>query len=249
MKEILKQITRANHDYGLIDNHDRVAVGFSGGMDSYALAVGLDLYKKRSKLEFELAFFYMDMNFDDMNIQPAVQFLETLGYPLHIIPTEINDILKQHPQKHTTYSCSICSRLKKGYFINHIKPLGFNKVAFAHHGDDALETLFLNMIYGGRIATFEPCMYLSKQDITFIRPLVYTFKHQIEANQQQMQWPIIKSTCPNNLSTQRNRMRPIIQHMVNHYPGARHNLLKSIYNDAHVDLWVPLKEKKENEKP
>lgn len=240
MKEILKQITKANRDYNMINDQDKLAVGFSGGVDSVALVVGLDLYRKRSRLDFQMEIFYMDMGFEDMDIQPSISFLKTLGYDLHIIPTQINDILKLHPQKHNTYSCSICSRLKKGYFIDHVKPLGFNKVAFAHHGDDAIETLFLNMIYGGKIATFRPIMHLSNQDITFIRPLVYTFKKQIISYQAEYDWPVLESTCPNNHQTQRDEIRGLINTMIKHYPLAHSNLLRSIYNNQQLDLWNPL---------
>lgn len=249
MKELKKAIVEANKDYQLIEQNDKIAIGFSGGVDSFALVAGLDQLKKRSPFSFEFDVFYMNMGFDDMDITNAKKWCEDLGYPLHIIETNIVDKLKQHPQKNNEYSCSICSRLKKGTFINHVKPLGYNKVAFAHHGDDAIETLFLNMVYGAKLATFTPKMFLTNQEITFIRPMVYVYKSQIESYCDFYQWPVVPSTCPNNYLTQRDEMRSIIQQIIKHYPLAKYNLLKMIYNDKQVDLWHPTRENiQKNEK-
>ncbi len=244
MKELRKNISKATIDYQLIEDHDHIAVGFSGGMDSFALVLGLHLLKQYSPLNFTFDVFYMEMGFDNMDITASATWCESLGYPLHIIPTDIVKILKLHPQKNNEYSCSICSKLKKGYFIDYIKKTNANKVAFAHHGDDAIETLFLNMVYGAKIATFMPKMYLTRQDITFIRPLIYMRKSTISAYKDMYQWPVCESTCPNNHHTQRDEIRLLIEQFYRHHELAKHNLLKMIYNDEQVDLWQPILQEK-----
>ncbi len=239
MKELRRAITKANKDYQLIEPNDHIAVGFSGGMDSFALVTALDLMKKHSPISFTFDVFHMEMGFEGMDISASAAWCETLGYPLHLIPTDIASILKLHPQTNNEYSCSICSRLKKGYFIDHVKQTKANKVAFAHHADDAIETLFLNMVFGGKIATFRPKMYMSRQDITFIRPLVYVRKSLIENYRQIHQWPVCESTCPNDHHTQRDKIRGMIDAFYQHHDVAKHNFLKMLYNDQQVDLWKP----------
>lgn len=243
MRELKKAMVQANKHYQLIEQDDKIAIGFSGGVDSFALVAGLDQFRRSSPFSFEFDVFHMNMGFDDMDIHQAASWCDNLGYPLTMIETNIVNVLKQHPQKNNEYSCSICSRLKKGTIVKYAKEHGYNKVAFAHHADDAIETLFLNMVYGAKIATFTPKMFLSNQEITFIRPLVYTFKNQIENYALQYKWPVVASTCPNNFNTQRDEMRKIIQQIINHYPLAKSNLLKMIYNEKQVDLWQPFVEK------
>jgi tRNA 2-thiocytidine biosynthesis protein TtcA len=246
MKELRKNISSANIDYKLIEDNDHIAVGFSGGMDSFALVLGLDLLKRYAPINFTFDVYYMDMGFDGMDISKSAAWCESLGYPLHIIPTNIVKILKQHPQANNDYSCSICSKLKKGYFIDYIKTTHANKVAFAHHGDDAIETLFLNMVYGGKLATFKPKMYLTRQNITFIRPLVYVRKSTIATYKDMYQWPVCESTCPNNFNTQRDEIRKLVERFYQTHNLAKHNFLKMLYNDKHVDLWTPLLQENKN---
>ncbi len=239
MNELKKAIIKANKHYNLIEKDDKIAVGFSGGVDSFALVEGLHILKQIVPFSFDFDLFYMDMKFDDMDITQAMIWCQKKGYPLHIIDTDIANILKLHPQNNNKYSCSICSRLKKGIMIQHCKALNYNKVAFAHHGDDAIETLFLNMVYGAKLATFQPRMLLSNQNMVFVRPLVYVYKDLIENYQQQYKWPVVASTCPNNNNTQRSEMKKLIAQIIHHHPSAKANLLKSLYNNEQVDLWKP----------
>lgn len=124
--------------------------------------------------------------------------------------------------------------------IKAAKDHGATKVAFAHHGDDAVETLFLNMIHGGRIATFDAKMYLANQEMMFIRPLIYCKEQQVINAVHSANLPVVTSTCPNDKHTQREDIKQLIHQIEQQFPSASYNLLKSLSNDEKVSLWHPL---------
>lgn len=127
--------------------------------------------------------------------------------------------------------------LKKGAVIKEAKKRGCNKVAFGHHGDDAVETLFLNMMYGGKLATFEPSMYLTREAITFIRPLIYCFEEEITHALRTNDIPFVASTCEKEGITKRTDMKRFLQMLYQHDPLAKENLLLALHNEEQVKLW------------
>ena len=118
------------------------------------------------------------------------------------------------------------------------KKYNCNKIAFAHHADDAIETLFMNMMHGGRLATFEPKMNLDKSGLVFIRPLIYTFESEIQKVTNQLKLPVTKNTCPNDKHTERQRIKEMLNQMYNDTPQAKNNFLKMISNREQINLWV-----------
>lgn len=251
IKKVLGAIAKADKDYQLIDNGDKIAIGVSGGKDSMVLLYGLKLYqqwceKKRIKT-FDIVGIHLDMNFGGMDMQPVADFCKKHEIEYIEVKTQIYDILKMHLTNANKLSCSICSKLKKGAMIIEAKKVGATKTAFAHHGDDAVETLFLNMIHGGRIATFDPSMHLTDQDMMFIRPLIYCKEQQIITACAQANLPVVTSTCPNDKTTQREAIKQLIHQIESEYPMAKYNLLKSLSNDQKVSLWHPIQENLEQE--
>ena len=148
----------------------------------------------------------------------------------------IADILKRN-LKNDAIQCSLCSKLKKGAVIKAAKQLGCNKVAFGHHGDDAIETLLLNMIYGGKIATFDPKMHLTREDITFIRPFIYAFESDLKKALKELDLPKIKSGCPNDGYTQRQNIKELLHKIYHTYPSAKENFLLSLHNKEQLNLF------------
>lgn len=115
--------------------------------------------------------------------------------------------------------------------------LGANKVAFAHHIDDAVETLFMNMISGGRLATFKPQMYLDRADITFIRPLILVEETLISKVQREKKLPLLPYTCPNNKKTRREDMKQLLTALYTTYPSAKQNFQLMLMNENQTNLW------------
>lgn len=244
LKKLIGKIHRADVDYQLIQDHDRIAVGVSGGKDSIVLLYALTLYRHFALLHdhkhFEVVGIHLEMGFPDMDFTALDTFARQQGIELHHVPTRIASILKQYPHKNGQLSCARCSQLKKGAMIQAAKELNCTKVSFAHHADDAVETLFMNMIYGGRIASFTPIMHLERSDMTFIRPLIYCREWEIEKTAIDCQLPVVPSTCPNNGHTARQEVKETLQALYQKFPDAQSNFLLALHNTKQVRLFEKL---------
>ena len=244
LRRILGCIKRADEEYGLIEDGDRIAVGVSGGKDSVLLLYALNAYKKMVEKEkkFEIMGMHINIGFPGMDFSILKNYFSELNIRLDIVDTEIAQILELNRANNGRLPCSICSRMKKAVIIKYAKENNCNKVSFAHHGDDAIETLLMNAIYGGRIATFSPKMYLDKSDITFIRPFVYARENEITKSANKVNVPIVKSTCPNDKETQRANMKKMLHELYHNYPTAKNNFLLMLHNPSKLDLWDPIEE-------
>ena len=240
VKKVLASMRKADLDYGLIENGDKIGIGISGGKDSNLLLYCLYLYRFLAKntfdKDFEIVGIHIDLNFGEEDFSIITDWF--IKYPIDIVSerSKIADILDIH-RKNDKIECSRCSTLKKGAVIQVAKRLGCNKVAFAHHSDDAIETLFLNMIYGARIATFDPKMHLTNQDVTFIRPFIYAFEKDIKKATREVALPSIKSGCPNDGFTKRQDIKELLHEIYHRYPHAKENFQLSLHNLDKLNLW------------
>ena len=238
MRKILGCIKKADRDFHLIENGDRIAVGVSGGKDSTLLLYALSLYQKMHIKEFELIGIHVEMGFPDMDFTELDTFLKTQGIPFYHEPSQIYEILQINKEKDGRLKCSLCSKFKKASVIETAKKHGCNKIAFAHHADDAIETLVMNAIFGGRLATFKPNMYMDRTDTTFIRPFVYAFESDIENSIRNNRIPVVTSTCPMDKHTQRQATKEMLEYIYRKYPQAKENFLKMLHNKEQVSLWA-----------
>lgn len=241
MKKILGSLRKADEMFSLIEAGDKIAVGLSGGKDSslllHALHLYQYLYENTYHEHFDIVGVHIDLHFGEEDITPLLDFFRKENVEVHYEASKIADILALH-KKNDQIQCSLCSQLKKGAVINAAKALSCNKVAFAHHADDALETLLLNMIYGGRIATFDPKMYLTNSKITFIRPFALAFEKDIRKTVKELDIPVVRSGCPNDGYTQRQAMKDMLNELYHRYPHARENFLYSLYNKEQLSLYM-----------
>ena len=168
IRVILACIRTADKTFNLINDGDKICLGISGGKDSMAMFYALHLYKKFSKTKFEIYPCIIDLGFDDFSPKIEQDFAKKLGYELYVADGKtVYPILKIQKEKQNTphLPCSICSKMKKAIINKVAHKLGCNKVAFAHHRDDAIETLFMNMLNESRIATIKPISYLDRNKI------------------------------------------------------------------------------------
>jgi tRNA(Ile)-lysidine synthase TilS/MesJ len=238
IRKVLASIRNADLRFSLINQGDKIVVGVSGGKDSLVLLYALNLYRKFAQCDFEIIPVMLDLGFASFNPSVIQEYVKTLGMELVVADARtVYPILLKHTKEGEHLPCSICSRMKKAAINKVAKGLGAKKVAFAHHAEDAIETLFMNELYGGRIATFVPKMHLQKADIDFIRPLILCRESEIEKTAREEKFPVMKSPCPSDGFTTREDVKNLLAGIYKKYPDAKENFLTMLYNYEQEDLW------------
>jgi tRNA(Ile)-lysidine synthase TilS/MesJ len=232
LRGVLWHIKRADRDFGLIQDGDKIAVGLSGGKDSLTLLSALCEYRNYGK-QFEIVAITVDCTDGKTDFSRIIKFCEELGVCYRIEPSKILEIVFDIRKEKNP--CSLCSKLRRGVLNSAAKRLGCNKVALAHHGDDLIETFFLSLAYEGRLSSFAPKSYLDRMDLTLIRPLVYaTEKEIIRASGD---FPVLANSCPVNHRTKREYMKELTVKLDTDIPGARGRVLDAITKKERFNLF------------
>ncbi|EOC99291.1 tRNA 2-thiocytidine(32) synthetase TtcA [Caldisalinibacter kiritimatiensis] len=235
MKQILGAIRKAVEDFNLINDGDKIAVGVSGGKDSVTLLYGLKLFQHFSPVKYELEAISLTLGFDDFDLTPIKEFCSKIEVPYTIKETQIAKVVFDVRKEKNP--CSLCAKMRRGALYEAVKERGCNKVALGHHADDAIETLFLSMLYSGRIKTFKPKSYLSRTDLHLIRPMVYIKEHQIIGAAKRHDIPTVKSPCPADKNTKREEMKQLLKTIYKEIPTSKDKILTAIQNKDQLGLW------------
>lgn len=230
-RNILALIRKADQKFDFFHENDKIMIGVSGGKDSMVLLKALAQYQHFDCVNFEIVPVILDLGFPGFDAEPIKEYTRSIGLELKVVDSkEVYQILKVQQKDAKHLPCSICSRMKKAAINKTAKELGCNKVAFAHHGDDAIETLFMNEIFGGRIASFQPKMHLDRMDIEFIRPLILCHESEIIRCQKEENIPSFSSHCPNDGVTMRAEMKSLLKDLYKKYPSAKNNFFLMMEN-------------------
>ncbi len=250
MRTLLGNIIQANKMFKMIENNDKIAVGVSGGKDSMCLLLALSYYKKRLFKDYgwniEIIGIHLKMNLCAIDYDPIIKFWESKGIQFIVEPTQMGEILREHMKKNKI-QCSLCSKMKKSILIETAKKYNCNKVAMGHHADDAIETLFMNMINEGRISTFKPKMYLDRSKMMFIRPLILARENDIKKAAKNLNLPVVPCGCPMEGFTQRDSIKLFLKTKIYDNPktkAAYKNFYISLLNGKQFDMWFYDKENK-----
>ncbi|MBQ6716466.1 MAG: tRNA 2-thiocytidine biosynthesis protein TtcA [Clostridia bacterium] len=235
MKEVLGCIRRADKDFGLIQAGDTVCVGVSGGKDSMLLLYAMALYRRFCPNKYNLIAATLHMGLEPFDLDPVKALCEELDVPYTVQKTQIAQVIFEERKEKNP--CSLCAKMRRGALIDLCKDLGANKLALGHHRDDALETLLLSMFYEGRIHTFHPKTYLSRKDITQIRPMAYLPEKHVIHMVKSLNLPVVKSPCPANGATKREEMKKLLSHIATTIPNVRELMLSALQNEAQYGLW------------
>lgn len=235
MKKVLGCIRRACEEFRLIEDGDKIGIGVSGGKDSLMLLYAMSLYRKFAKQKFEIVALTLTMGIEPFDVSPIAELCKKLDVEYIVRKTEIGKVIFEERKEKNP--CSLCAKMRRGALNELAKEVGCNKVALGHHRDDALETLLLCLLHEGRIHTFHPSSYLSRMDLTVIRPMVYVPEKHIIHLTKVLDLPIVKSPCPANGNTQREEMKNLLDSLCRLYPNARELMLSALRNEEQYGLW------------
>ncbi len=235
IKRVLGSIRRADEKYGMIADGDKIAVGVSGGKDSLMLLFALSIYKKFCKKDFELFAVTVSLGLEPFDTSAVEAFSNKLSVPFTRVDSDIADIVFNIRKEKNP--CALCANMRRGAVNNAAKDLGCNKVALAHHRDDAIETLLMSLFFEGRMNTFAPVTYLSRIDLRVIRPFIYVPEEIITSCANDNDLPIIKSPCPIDGKTARQDIKDLISELSRTFPDLHEKLLHALDNTEMYNLW------------
>lgn len=210
IQKIVGALRRAVQDYDMIRPGDRIAVGISGGKDSLTMLEALWMLRKYIGPDFSLVALALDPRFGgaDSDYSAVEAHCRELGVPLDIRRTNIGTIIFETRQEHNP--CSLCSRMRRAMLHDAAKEDGCNKLALGHNFEDAAETFLMNLLDAGRAECFSPVTYMSRKEITVIRPLIYCREADVLVAAHSLGLPVMKSACPADKHTEREHVKQLI---------------------------------------
>lgn len=229
-KDLFAKMRKASRDFGLIEENDNIVVGLSGGKDSTLLLYAMAVLKRTLPCKFNLHAVSLDLGWGNEYTDMAA-FCRELEVPFDIIPSEIGPLIFEERKEKNP--CSLCARMRRGAINNWAHDHGYNKVALGHHMDDVIETLLMSMFYEGRIQTFAPRSYLTRSEVTVIRPMVYVQESVIEKIARQLELPLIVNKCPADGFTTRSDMKSLLLKLMVDNPLIKQRIMSGIEKD----LW------------
>lgn len=241
MQEILGTMRRAITDYGMIADGDKVAVGVSGGKDSMALLEGLHLLRRFIGISYELVAITIDPCFggEDGDYSLVSDFCAKRDIPYIIKRTDLATIIFDIRKEKNP--CSLCAKMRRGAIHDTAKEHGCNKLALGHHQNDVIETVLMNLFIEGRMGCFRPVTYLSRKDLTMIRPLIYLPEKKIIKARCRADLPVVKSVCPMDGVSERQKTKELIQTLEKSgYPMLSIHLFGAMQRSS-LDGWKPAK--------
>jgi tRNA 2-thiocytidine biosynthesis protein TtcA len=229
-KRLCRLVGKAIVDYNMIEQGDKVMVCLSGGKDSYAMLDILLKLQKRAPIDFELIAVNLDQKQPGFPADVLPAYLAKLGVKFHIENQDTYSIVKDKIPEGKTM-CSLCSRLRRGILYRVAKELGCTKIALGHHRDDMLQTLLLNMFFGGKLKGMPPKLQSDNGEHIVIRPLAYVDERDLVRWAQVQAYPIIPCTlCGNQENLQRKQAGIILREWQTKHPGRLDNMLNALQN-------------------
>ncbi len=231
-KRLRRDVGKAIADFNMIEDGDRVMVCLSGGKDSYTMLDILMNLQRSAPIKFELIAVNLDQKQPGFPEHILPKYLEQLGVRYHIINKDTYSIVKEKvPEGKTT--CALCSRLRRGTLYGFAERIGATKIALGHHRDDILETMMLNMFYGGKMKGMPPKLLSDDGKHIVIRPLAYSREKDIERYSGMKDFPIIPcNLCGSQENLQRQAVKQMLQGWDKQFPGRLETMFSAMQNIA-----------------
>jgi tRNA 2-thiocytidine biosynthesis protein TtcA len=229
-RRLLRDVGRAVGDHQLIESGDRILVAMSGGKDSYAMCVLLRDLQGRAPVAFDLIAVHLDQGQPGYDGAPLESWLAAEGIPHKVLHEDTYSIVTEKIPEGKTY-CSLCARLRRGILYKAAADLGCNKIALGHHRDDALETLLLNLFFGGKLASMPPKLTSDDGRFVVIRPLAYAAEADLAAFAEARRFPILPcKLCGSQDEAQRKQMKALLNDLERKHPNLRATMLAALGN-------------------
>ena len=226
LQKLYSYTRKAIDDFQMIKENDSIAVGISGGKDSLTLLYALAGLRKFYPIHYSLTAVTVDLGYPDFDLTAIKELCQELDVPYHIIPTEIGAIIKEQNKKNSP--CSLCAKLRKGALNQAVVELGCNKVAYAHHKDDIIETMLLSLMFEGRFYTFPPVTHLDRSNLDVIRPLMYVPEANVIGFLHKYHLPLVKNPCPADGETKREYVKQLVRQINLENPGVKKRIFHAI---------------------
>ena len=235
MQRLMGLVRRCVEDYDMIEDGDKIAVGVSGGKDSLVLLKLLAALRGYHNKAFEVEAITIDMGLG-MDYTGIEALCRELAVPYTVVKTEIGPIIFDYRKEKNP--CSMCAKMRRGALNQALLDRGCNKLALGHHYDDAVETFLMNLFQEGPIGCFSPVTYLSRKDLTVIRPLIYAMEKDVEHCVRVNGLPVVKSRCPADKHTTRQWTKEFLAQLEQQMPGLRKRLMGAVRR-GEVSGWKP----------
>lgn len=226
LQKLMSLTRKAVDEFHMIQPGDKIAVGISGGKDSLAMLYALSGLRRFYPNPFELEAVTVSLGYKEFDLGPVKDLCRELKVPYTVVETEIGRIIFEERKEDNP--CSLCAKMRKGAFNEKAKELGCNKIAYAHHKDDVVETFLMSLILEGRIHTFSPVTYLDRMNLTLIRPLLYVEEADVKGFMNKYHLPVVKNPCPADGYTQREYAKELVNKLNQDHPGVRDRMFTAI---------------------
>jgi tRNA 2-thiocytidine biosynthesis protein TtcA len=237
-RRLFRDMGRAITNHRLIEDGDRIMVAMSGGKDSYGLLVLLRDLQARAPVTFDLLAVHLDQGQPGYDGAPLERWLQAEGVPYKLLREDTYSIVTDKVPEGKTY-CSLCSRLRRGILYRVAGELGCNKIALGHHRDDALETLLLNLFFGGKLSTMPPRLVSDDGRFVVIRPLAYAAEADLAALAEARGFPILPCRlCGSQDEAQRKQMKALLTDLERKHPTLRQTMLAAMGNIVPSHLYT-----------
>ena len=228
LQQLLSRTRKAVDEYQMIQEGVHIAVGISGGKDSLTLLYALHGLKRFYPNHFELSAITVDLGYEQCDFTPIKELCRVMEIPYHIVKTDIAQILLEERKEKNP--CSLCAKMRKGALNQAVKEIGCNKIAYAHHKDDIIETMILSLFFEGRFYSFSPKTYLDRMDLTVIRPIMFVDEADVIGFKNKYNLPVVKSACPVDGYTKRQYAKDLLADLNRQYPGIKQRMFTAILN-------------------
>ena len=217
----MSRMRAAMERYDMVAPGDQIAVGVSGGKDSLALLKGLAELRRFYPAPYELVALTADPGFFNKQTDYSAigELCDAWGIEYVIRRTELYKVIFETREE--SNPCSLCARMRRGILHDMAKAAGCNKLALGHHQDDAAETFMMNLLSGGTVGSFRPVTYLSRKDITVIRPMIFATEKEVASAARRENLPVVKSPCPMDKTSERQKVKDLLRELEKDYPNLR----------------------------